>query len=234
MDTEQMNINDLREAREFARNYGVKAIGYGGPGTGKTPVINTAPRPVMLAVEPGLLSMKTSTVPTKLAPTWKEIDDFFKWFFGSNETRAFDTLCVDSASQIAEIYLRDNPGKHQHGLKLYGAMAEAVGDILHKLYYLQQKHVYLICKQELEQVDGGGGKHRPYFPGNDLKIKTPHLYDEVLQLGIFSIPGVGQTRAFQCHSSFDSYCRDRTGNLNQFEPPDLTALFNKCMTNANN
>jgi len=226
-----MNINDLKEAREFARNYGVKVVCYGGPGTGKTPMINTAPRPVLLAVEPGLLSMCNSTVPTKLAPTWKEIDDFFKWFFGSTEAKQFDTLGVDSASQICEIHLRDNPRKVTHGLQAYGKMAEDCGDIFHKLYYLQQKHVYLICKQELEQTDGGA-KHRPYFPGKDLNIKTPHLYDEVLQLGTFSIPGIGAQKAFQCHSSFDSYCRDRTGNLNQFEPPDLSALFNKCMTNG--
>lgn len=224
-----MNINDLKEARTFARNYGVKAISYGGPGTGKTPVINTAPRPVMLAAEPGLLSMNTSTVPTYLAPSWKEISGFFDWFFGSREADNFDTLCVDSASQLCEIYLRDNPARVSHGLKLYGNMAEAVGDIFHKLYYLQRKHIYLICKQETENTDGGS-KYRPYFPGNDLKIKTPHLFDEVLQLGIFSIPGIGQTRAFQCHSSFDSYCRDRTGKLNQFEPPDLAAIFDKCMS----
>lgn len=223
-----MNINDLKEAREFAKNYGVKAIGYGGPGTGKTPVVNTAPRPVLLAVEPGLLSMRNSTVPTYLAPTWAKIKEFTDWAFGSNEARNFDTLAFDSVSQICEIYLRDNPKKVSHGLKLYGMMAEEVGDILHKLYYLQQKHVFLIAKQEVEQTDAGS-KYRPYFPGNDLKVKTPHLYDEVLQLGIFSVPGVGQTRAFQCHSSFDSYCRDRTGTLNQFEQPDLAALFNKCM-----
>jgi len=227
-----MNASDLKEAREFAQNYGVKALVYGGPGSGKTPLVNTAPRPVLLAVEPGLLSMRTSRVPTRLAPTWKDIADFFEWFFKSNEAKQFDTLGIDSASQICEIHLRDNPRKVAHGLQSYGKMAEDCGDIFHKLYYLQQKHIYMICKQEVEQTDGGS-KLRPYFPGKDLNIKTPHLYDEVLQLGTFSVPGAGQVKAFQCHSSFDSYCRDRTGNLSQFEPPDLSALFAKCMLNPN-
>lgn len=228
-----MNAIDLKEAREFAQNYGVKAVVHGGPGTGKTPLINSAPRPVLLAAEPGLLSMRNSRVPTKLAPTWAEIKDFFDWVFKSNEAKQFDTVGIDSASQICEIHLRDNPGKAAHGLPRYGKMAEDCGDIFHKLYYLQQKHVYMICKQELEQTDAGGGKLRPYFPGKDLNTKVPHLYDEILHLGVFAVPGHGQVKAFQCHSSFDSQCRDRTGNLSQFEPPDLSALFAKCMTNPN-
>jgi hypothetical protein len=223
---------DFKEAREFAKNYGVKALGYGPPGSGKTPIMNTAPRPCLLAVEPGLLSMATSTVPTYQAPTWAKIDDWFKWLFNSAETRNYDTAGVDSVSQMCEIYLRDNPKKVQHGLKLYGLMAEEVGDILHKLYYLQNKHTYLICKQTIERTEGDGGKRKPYFPGNDLNVKVPHLYDEIIDIGIHSVPSVGLTRSFQCHSSFDSYCRDRTGKLNQFEPPDLSALFAKCMSNS--
>lgn len=225
-----MNIRDLREAQEFARSYGVKSVVYGPPGTGKTPIINTAPRPVLLAVEPGLLSMRGSRVPTYVAPTWAKIKEFFDWWHGSNETKAFDTLGTDSISQICEVYLRDNPGKHSHGLKLYGAMAEAVGDILHKLYYQQNKHMYIIAKQEIEQTEAGAGKKRAYFPGNDLKVKTPHLFDAILHLDNHVVPGYGMTRAFHCHSAADAVCRDRTGNLAEYEPPDLSALFAKCMT----
>lgn len=225
-----MQMNQLRPAREFAAMYGCKALVYGGPGSAKTPTINTAPRPVLMAVEPGMLSMRNSDVPTWLAPTWKQIKEFLDWALGSNEMRNFDTLGIDSVSQICEIYLRDNPNKAAHGLKLYGDMATNVGDYLHKLYYMQQKHMYLICKQETEHLEGSGARHRPYFPGNDLKVKVPHLYDFILQLGIFAVPGFGNTLAFQCHSSFDSVCRNRTGNLAQFEPPDLSALFNKAMT----
>lgn len=225
-----MRESDLRPANQHAIQYGVKSLVYGPPGSAKTPVTNTAPRPVLLAVEPGLLSMRGSTVPTYVAPTWAKIKEFFDWVKSSNEVRNYDTICVDSVSQVCEIFLRDNPTKVQHGLKLYGDMAVNVGDILHNLYYMQNKHTYLICKQEVEQIEGGGGKRRPYFPGNDLKVKVPHLFDEILHLDLHAVPGMGTTRAFHCHSAFDAYCRDRTGMLAEYEPPNLTALFNKCMT----
>jgi len=118
-----MDIRSLRPAKDFAINYGVKAIVYGPPGKGKTPIISSAPRPVMLACEPGMLSMRNSTVPTWPAFTADKIDEFFKWCFHSNETKNFDTICVDSVSQMAEIYLQKATKDNKHGLAAYGQMA---------------------------------------------------------------------------------------------------------------
>jgi hypothetical protein len=224
-----MQMSDMRQAREFAQRYGVKCLTFGPPGSGKTPITNTAPRPMLLASEPGLLSMRKSTVPTYQALTWKRIVEFFDWLEKSNERKNFDTVAIDSASQIAEIYLRDNPDRISHGLQLYGKMAEAVFDRLHKLYIMEGLHTYIICKQTVEKTDVGASL-KPYFPGNDLNVKVPHLYDEILHLDMQAIPGVGTHKAFHCHSGIGVSCRDRTGNLAEFEPPDLSALFAKCMS----
>lgn len=219
-----MDIKSLKEAGEFAKIYGCKAIIYGAPGSAKTPLINTAPRPIMLACEPGMLSMKGSKVPTFQAHTADAIDEFFKWFFHSNETKSFDTLAIDSASQMADIYLQVALKTHKHGLKAYGEMAEKVMNHLRPLFYLQEKHTYVICKEmNVEQ------KYRPMFPGNQLNIEVPHLYDFILHLGIKNVPGMGQLRAFQCNESYDVLARNRTGNLNDYEPPNFTALVTKAM-----
>lgn len=224
-----MNINSLREAREFARNYGCKALVFGPPGSGKTPVVNTARRPCLLAVEPGMLSMRGSTVPTFQATKWTQIKEFFDWWFGSKEVDAFDTLGIDSVSQICEIHLRDNPRKVSHGLQQYGTMAEDCGDYFTKLYYQERKHMYLICKQEIEQTQAGFGKKRPYFPGKDLNVKMPHLFDLITQLDTHVIPGYGSAKAFHTHSAMDAFCRDRSGTLDEYEPPNLAAIFDKTM-----
>ena len=101
-----MNLSSLKPASEFAKNYGVKAIVYGSAGSGKTPIINTCPNPVLLACEPGLLSLRGSKVPTWEAYSADKVDEFFEWFFKSNETKKFDTLAIDSISQMAELYLQ--------------------------------------------------------------------------------------------------------------------------------
>src|SRR3954470_16163747 len=112
-----MDMRDLKAAGDHAQNFGVKALIFGPAGTGKTPIFNTAPRPLLLATEPGLLSMKGSKIPTYEAYTPAKINEFFKWFFNSNETKNFDTLGIDSASQIADIYLIDAQKNNKHGLK---------------------------------------------------------------------------------------------------------------------
>lgn len=226
-----MNQADLRPAKQFAQQYGCKSLIYGPPGSAKTPIANTCPRPVMLACESGLLSMRNSNVPTWQAFTPERIEEFFKWFFHSNENKNFDTLVIDSAPQLADIYLqailsgKSKAGNKVHGQAAYGQMANEVMDHLRPLYYMQQKHAYVICKEtEVSNVK------RPYFPGQILNVDVPHLYDFIIHCGIKNIPGVGTQLAFQCNQSIDVLARNRTGNLNDFEPPNFSALVSKAMT----
>ena len=220
-----MNQSDLRPAKEFAQLFGMKAIIYGPPGSAKTPIINTCPRPVLLAVEPGLLSMRNSNVPTWMAPNKARIDEFFKWFELSAETKNFDTLAVDSISQMCNIALDESKAKH--GRAQYGEMADYVMPYLQRLYYMKEKHMYLIAKEELTS----DGKRRPAFPGQQLNGSSgvSHLYDCILRLARVPIPNVGETLAFQCNGTMDILARNRTGDLVDFEPPDFGAIIKKVM-----
>lgn len=231
-----MNLGQLRPAGQCAQKFGVKAVLYGGPGAGKTPLINTAPSPVLLAIEPGLLSMRDSKVPTFCAYEHKDgvaagVADFFAWFHSSNEVKNFDTLAVDSVSEMAEVILRAKFKSNTNKLKAYGDMSFDVMDILTKLYYTQNKHVVLIAKQF---VDKESGRKRPSFPGQDLDTKVPHFFDEILhyaKLASGTIPGVLQeVKAIRTMETFDIMARDRSGRLDEFEQPNLANLFIKCMS----
>lgn len=223
-----MDIRNLKPASDFARQYGVKAVIYGPPGSAKTPVINSAPRPVLLATEPGLLSMRGSNVPTWLAPTAKEIDEFCDWFFNSNESKNFDTLAIDSGTQMAETYLIKAEASNKHGLAAYGDMAEDTMKQFRRMYFMPQKHIYLIAKEVAAEENRMLSK-KPYYPGRELPVKVPHLFDFILRLATHNVPGQGQVRAFRCNQAIDEMARNRTGNLNEFEPPDFGALIKKAM-----
>ncbi|WBF76860.1 hypothetical protein PSV3_00158 [Septimatrevirus PSV32] len=96
-----MQMSQLKPASQLARRYGVKSVVFGAPGSGKTPLINTAPRPVLLVTEPGMLSMRGSNVPAWEAYSPALIVEFFEWFMKSREAANFDTLGIDSISNIA-------------------------------------------------------------------------------------------------------------------------------------
>ena len=223
-----MNINDLRPAKDFANKFGVKSIIYGPPGTGKTPIANTAPRPLLLATEPGLLSMRNSTMPTFRAFEAKLIDEFFLWFFSSAEVKNFDTLVIDSTSQMADIYLQEAKKTIKHGLQQYGQMADYTMLHLRRLYFKEEMHTYLIAKQETETINNIQMR-KPYYPGKQLPIDVPHMYDVIAHLAKVPIPGHGENLAFRCIGSYDIVARNRTGNLDEFEPPDFGALVKKAM-----
>lgn len=227
-----MQASQLQPAGTFAAQFGVKSICYGPPGSGKTPLINTAPRPVLLAVEPGLLSMRGSTVPTWMATTPAQIDEFMTWLIQSPEAKNFDTVGIDSGSELCEIILREElskkskSGNKVDGKAAYGEMATRAYRHFNDLYYMREKHVYMICKQGNFE-ENNSIKRRPYFPGQDLNVKMPHLYDLIMHLDTANVPNVGAVKALRTVSSYDITARDRGGKCAEFEQPNLTLLFNK-------
>lgn len=223
-----MNINNLRPAYEFAQRFGVKAVAYGPPGKGKTPILQTAPRPLLIATEPGLLSMRRSSIPTWQAYTPATIQEFFDWFFKSNEARNFDTLGVDSGSQLCEIFLAEELGRNRDGRKAYGEMSRRSMAIFNGLYFYPEKHIYVIAKDQLQQVNTAA-KYRPYFPGQDLPVKIPHLFDLVMRLDNYNVGMQGIQKAFRCLDAFDAVARDRSEQLAEFEFPNLAQIFAKAM-----
>lgn len=235
-----MKLSDLKPAGQLAKRFGAKCIAYGPAGSGKTPVINTAPRPVLLVTEPGLLSMRNSKVPTFEAFEGKRISEFFDWIEKSNEIKNFDTICVDSVSQFAEICLTE--AKSRDGRKIYGIMVKAVMKRLTQLFFMKDKHIFLTAKQGKEEnivwnfstptpTKTTILKKIPHFPGNELGVQIPHLYDQILHVGEGIIPGVpgGDQKYFLSKGSNDVYARDRSGALNEYEPHNLTYIFNKIM-----
>lgn len=236
-----MSARDLRPAGTLANKFGVKMMLCGGPGAGKTPLMNTAPRPVLLVTEPGMLSMRGSKVPAFEAFTRAAIKDFFDWFTSSNESRNYDSLGIDSLTNIAEIILADENIKQKHGLKAYGNMADAVMEYCNTLNYMQQKHVIMICKQGF--VENGrtslleDGKiitepvmqKKPVFPGQQLNTLIPHMFDEILHMGLATVQGK-QVTALRTREIPEIFARDRSGMLAELEYPNLATVFSKCMS----
>ena len=226
-----MSLSRLVAASTLAINTGVKAIGYGPPGSGKTPLVKTAPRPVIGVIEPGTMSLRDATnIPAFVADTPAKALDFLRWWHESGETGQFDTLFLDSATHFAEIVLREELKKTKHGMKAYGEMAQIVYNELEKLYKQPNKHVFVVAKQGTIE-ENGVQKRRPYFPGQDLSIRVPHLFDGVFHLGLQNVPGQpGPVRAIRTREAFDCVARDRSGRLDEFERPDLSAIFSKMMS----
>lgn len=228
-----MKQPNIKQAKEFAQLFGVKAVIYGPPGGGKTPLIGTAPNPVLMLSEPGTRSLKGCPIkafmldsdPLNPEAMGNELDEYREWFQLSNEAKQYDTWAFDSISQMAEIYLARAHKKNKDGRAAYGVMADDVLKWTNFLYYTRQKHIVLLAKNQLLDT----GLNRPYFPGKELNTAIPHLYDVIARLALCNVPGVGQVKALRTLESFDTAARDRSGELAEYEQPNLTQLFTKVM-----
>jgi hypothetical protein len=239
-----MNQSQLQPLGSLAKRYGVKAVLYGKPGTGKTPMIATAPRPVILMTEPGALSVRNvMNVPAWEAYTPERIEEFFEWWFKSAEAKNFDTLGMDSGSQIAETILKQELKKQKDGRKAYGEMSRRCMEWFDQLFFMPNKHIMMICKQMMVETGKSISKQdgafvveliyqaQPYFPGKELNILVPHRYDAILNVDYVNVPGVGKTAAIRTKETNEYLARDRSGNLAEIEPPNITQLIAKAMQN---
>ena len=115
-------------------------------------------------------------------------------------------------------------------------------EIFNALFYMQSKHIVLIAKQALvetgrQTVSVGGEimvdpvlQKRPFFPGKDLNVKVPHLFDNVFHLGEAHVYGQPKpVRALRTKEVTEVFARDRLGNLAELEQPDLSYIFAKAM-----
>jgi AAA domain len=223
-----MNASDLRPASQIAQLYGVKMLAYGGPGTGKTPLVQTAPYPVVMATEPGLLSLRNTNVPVWEAYTYPRMIEFYRWLLQSSEARQFQTVCIDSVSQMAEQRLNELWPQAKDKRQAYGEMSRNIMEILTGIYYARYMHVYLIAKQGELDINGVS-RVRPFFPGQDLNVKVPHLYDLVLHVEYLPDPTGKTQRVFRTRDNYYTTARDRTGTLDEIEYAHLGNVIAKVM-----
>jgi hypothetical protein len=224
------NMSMLKPVGALSQRYGWKGCIYGGPCTGKTPLLMTAPHAVHAFAESGLSSVrKVMDQPGYMMRTHADMRDYVLWCVGSAEARQFQTKTFDSYTQMADVILDEEKKINKDPRKSYGNMAEKMMELMHLLFFAPECHVLGLCKETLLEIEGQGKKFRPLFPGQALDAAIPHLFDSFWRLELVQDGKGGMARAIRTKESYTAFARERTGNLAELEPPDMTYLINKAM-----
>lgn len=226
---------------------GVKVLVYGGAGEGKTSLCATAPRPVILSAESGLLSLTRKNIermygvntpgisydiPVMQVTTIEQLMEAYSYFAQPNNRASehFSTICMDSASEVAEVVLANAKRQVKDPRQAYGELVEKMLDTIRKFRDLAGFNVYVTAKQAYDKDEVTGVfKYQPAMPGKQLGPALPYLFDEVFCLRT-SIPKSTTEkgyRFFQTQPDFQYTAKDRSGALDEIERPDLTHIFNK-------
>jgi phage nucleotide-binding protein len=220
-----MAIN-VKTTGSLAAN-GVKVLVYGQAGAGKTSLVKTLPKPIVLSAEGGLLSIQDADLPFIEIGDMETLREAYTWLTQSDEAKGFESVALDSISEIAEVVLNAEKKATKDPRQAYGAMQEQMADIIRAFRDLPGRHVYMSAKLEKTQDEMGRVLYAPSMPGNKTGQALPYFFDEVLALRVEKdSEGVTQ-RALMCDSDGLWLAKDRSGKLEAWEAPDLGAIIAK-------
>ena len=206
---------------------GVKVLCYGAAGAGKTSLIKTLPNPIVLSAEGGLLSIQDADLPYIEINDMATLQEAYKWLTESADAKGFQSVALDSISEIAEVVLNAEKKATKDPRQAYGAMQEQMADIIRAFRDISGKNVYMSAKLEKTQDEQGRILYGPSMPGNKTGQALPYFYDEVLALRVEKDAEGNTQRALMCDSDGLWLAKDRSGKLAAWEAPDLGAIIAK-------
>lgn len=224
---------------------GVKMLVHSVGGIGKTMLNATLPNPFIVSIEKGLLSLSKENItktfganrsdvcydiPTGEITGFADMTDVFRFLTESEHARHFESIGLDSISDIAEVCLSGAKKLVKDGRLAYGELNEKMGGMIRSFRDLPGKHVYFTAKQDKE-LDPGSNLmlYAPSMPGKELTRQLPYFFDEVFSLNVSpKDPTSGKSfRFLRTQPDPQYYAKDRSGFLEEIEEPHLGKIINK-------
>jgi len=213
--------------------HGIKMLAYGRSGIGKTRLMATLPKiqvkdgghGIVISAEAGLLSLRSTPVPIIEIKSLDDLNRAHDYLSGPAGNH-FWSIGIDSISEIAEKVLSNAKAGTKDGRQAYGQLADQMWITIRALRDIKGKNVVMTAKAEYNKDENGVTRWGPSMPGKTLTQGLVYFFDEVFHLGAYR--GVqGEHISLQTKADMTYEAKDRSGSLDFFEYPDLTAIFNK-------
>lgn len=234
---------NFKLASQVNDKIGVKILVYSQAGMGKTVLSATAPKPILISAESGTLSLSQKNltkifgsnnssisydIPVVEIKTMQDLIQAYNWVNQNKGKGIFETVCLDSISEIAEVLLASLKLGVKDPRQAYGELLEQMMKIIRDFRDLPGVHVYMTSKMERFKDDYTGAMiFGPSMPGSKLGQQLPFLFDEVFRLTTVQGQQGEQFRALQTQPTFQYDAKDRSGALDELEIPNLTNIINK-------
>lgn len=213
---------------KVARDHGVKALVFGRSGAGKTKLCATAPKPVIVSAENGLLSIRNHNIPVAIVTCLADVEEVITQLDTDEARQTFQTVCMDSISEVAEVLLAELLGRVKDPRQAYGELSDLVLDLVRRFRDLKGYNVLVTAKEEMKDFGDGVMRYCPMMPGKKLGPQLPYFFDEVFYYAVENDPVTNKPiRRLRTQPDFATDAKDRSGALSEFEPPNLTTIINK-------
>ena len=215
---------ELFSTQNVGIDSGVNILLYGHAGVGKTTSLATLPNPLIISAEAGLLSLKDKDIAFSKVSTLNDVREAFAWLKSSEEAKQFESVCIDSLSELCDIAFKDCQDRVGNEVqKLYPELRNTIASLIRNFKTLP---VHFVCTAREQTKELRSGRiAAPTVVGNKLADDLPHAFDLVLHDTVNST----NDRVVLTNSKCGSIAKDRTGKL----PPtidDTSNLFRYVLT----
>lgn len=220
---------------KHAKDNGVKCLVYGKSGSGKTRLLATAPKPLIVSAEGGTRSIMSQNLPLAVISSIEDFNNVYDKILASPQ---FWTIGLDSGSEIADLCLATFKKKRSDGRKAYGDNNDAIADAFRR-YRDLKRHVVIIAREKYDKNEETGQfMYRPNMPGDTLTQLVPYLFDLTARLVPFTDSSDGSKMKSALRTFADEFneAKDRSGLLQPWELPEpntnlpsLSRLFDTIM-----
>lgn len=135
-----------------AQNHFIKALIFGRPGSGKTTFASTAPSPIFLSAEAGLLSIAHKKPHAIIISTLKDLQDAYHYL--NTEKHGYKTVVIDSITEINEIVKAEIEQKNNRGISKndWGEVLSKLKKIIRDFRDLPM-HCIFLAQESIEKDD---------------------------------------------------------------------------------
>lgn len=225
---------ELKRTGALVADNGVKVLVYGQAGAGKTSLIPTLPSPIALSAEGGLLSISGADVPYIEIATMDDLTEAYMWLVQSAEAKQYQSVALDSISEVAEVVLTNElkqvvNGKKVDGRMAYGELNTKMAELIRSFRDLPGRNVLMTAKLEKSQDEMGRILYAPSMPGKTLTQQLPYFMDMVFPLRVEKDADGNTQRALMTDSDGLWLAKSRSRALDAWEAPDLGLIIRKIM-----
>jgi len=217
----------------------VKALIYGDSGVGKTVLASSAPNPLFISVEGGLLSVRQfGRNPDVIAITeFTQIKEVYEHIV--NNLDNWDTIVIDSLTELQrrsmEAVMKQVVAQNSRrdpdvpGLGEYGKNGEVIRKVIRRFRDLPKNVIFTCLTLDVTDNDTGLPIARPMLQGK-LAAEVPAYMDLVGQLIVRRIPmegGVEAHRQLNLEHGGRYTAKTRLALPAEILDPDFTEIISK-------
>ena len=193
----------------------IKALVYGSAGSGKTCFAGTAPNVIFASAEGGLLSIADKNPAFTEIKTLKDLTDFY--YFLLNENPGYETLVIDSITEINEIIKLEIEKKIGRPMQIqdWGELSKKIRDLFRKFRDLPMNVILIAQEMYITDED----KIKKIVPALNGKAATEIAYFMDV-VGYMNVESDG-SRWLETSSNKKLLTKDRSKTIGNDAPLDF-------------